>query len=449
MTRANIVATNVTGIRAVKNTPAQKLTLERGLLGLSALFLFVNTLSLNIIRAERADWSTFVVWLACTLGGYLFLNIRLPHRDPLLYPLVMFMSGWGILLIDRLAPNFGERQTFWLIPCIVVMIIFAWFPRLTQWMRTYRYTLLFSGLALLTLTIILGTNPSDPEGIYNAPQLWLGFGSVFIQPSEVLKVALVVFLASYLAEQYPALRAENLVTATPVNPNRRLSLSPRILGPILLMWGISIVVLIWQRDLGTAILFFMVFLTLLYVASGYTRMLIIGALLVILAGFAAYYLFGVVRLRIDIWIDPWADPQGRAYQIVQSLMAFAAGGIFGQGIGQGAPLLIPVAHSDFVFAALAEEWGLLGVTAVIIAEMIFVSRGLRIAISQNGKPFHTLLAVGLSSVIAIQTLLIMGGVLKLIPLTGVTLPFFSYGGSSLVVSFAITGLLLRLSAGEN
>jgi cell division protein FtsW len=155
-----------------------------------------------------------------------------------------------------------------------------------------------------------------------------------------------------------------------------------------------------------------------------------------------------VRLRIDIWLNPWQDADGRAYQIVQSLMAFAAGGVFGQGIGQGVPYFIPVVHSDFIFAALAEEWGLIGVASVIALQSVFTARGLRIALLQGGKPFPTLVAVGLSAIITIQTLLIMGGVLKLIPLTGVTLPFFSYGGSSLVVTFALTGILLRLSTGD-
>ena len=215
------------------------------------------------------------------------------------------------------------------------------------------------------------------------------------------------------------------------------------------MWGLSVVILIWQRDLGTAILFFMVFLVLLYVASGYTPLLIVGALLIVAAGLVAYRLFDVVQLRVDIWLNPWPEADGRAFQIVQSLLAFAAGGVFGQGIGQGSPNFIPVVHSDFVFAALAEEWGLLGVVVVIACIAVFVVRGLRIAVMQRARPFHALLAVGLSVMLATQSLLIMGGVLKLIPLTGVTLPYFSYGGSSLLVNFVMVGLLLRLSAGEN
>jgi cell division protein FtsW (lipid II flippase) len=191
-------------------------------------------------------------------------------------------------------------------------------------------------------------------------------------------------------------------------------------------------------------------LLLLYVASGFTPLLIGGALLVAAAGVVAYQLFAVVRLRIDIWINPWLEADGRAYQIVQSLMAFAAGGVFGQGIAQGAPNYVPVAHSDFIFAALAEEWGLLGVIVVIACFAILIARGLRIAAclsaAPRSRPFHTLLAVGLTTVFGVQALLIMGGVIKLVPLTGVTLPFFSYGGSSLLISFIAVGLLMRLSS---
>ena len=187
-------------------------------------------------------------------------------------------------------------------------------------------------------------------------------------------------------------------------------------------------VLIWQRDLGTAILFFAVFLVLLYVASGYNLILFSGAILIVIAGFVAYHFFGVVRLRIDIWLNPWPEADGRAFQIVQSLLAFAAGGTFGQGVGQGAPTYIPVVHSDFVFAALAEEWGLLGTLTIIACVAIIVTRGLQIAIQQQQRSFRALLSVGLSMVIATQSFLIMAGVLKLLPLTGVTLPYLSYGG---------------------
>ncbi len=420
--------------------------LERLLLGLSAVFLFVNSLALNIVQedTQAIRWLPLIVWLVCAVLGNIALDRYLPGRDPLLFPISMFLSGWGLVMIDRLAPNFIDRQTLWLVVSSGAMLVTAILPGPLRWLRNYRYILLVFGLLLLAATIVLGRNPSDPFGETNAPQLWLGFGTIFFQPSEALKIILVAFLASYLAENYPAMRAEGLNSG-----QRTLPFSPRVLGPILLMWGISVMILIWQRDLGTAILFFVVFLVLLYVASGYNLILVSGAILIAIAALVAYRQFDVVQLRIDIWINPWPEADGRAFQIVQSLLAFAAGGIFGQGVGQGSPTYIPVVHSDFVFAALAEEWGLLGVIMIIASIAILVTRGMRAAVRQQRRPFLALLTVGLSMLIATQSLLIMAGVLKLVPLTGVTLPFLSYGGSSLLASFVIIGLLLRLSALES
>jgi len=419
------------------------LNAERVLLILTGAFLLVNFISMAILNSafNLTDWLLFVVWLICAAVGDWWLARRLPRRDMLMFPLAMFLSGWGLLLINRLTQPFADRQAVWLVISVAVMMLVAGFPHALRWLRNYRYILLMFGLLLLIGTIILGRNPS---GLLGAPQLWLGVGSVFFQPSEALKIILVAFLASYLAEQYPALRAEEMSGGRGF-----LNVSPRIYGPILLMWGISVIILVWQRDLGTAILFFIVFLVLLYVASGSTFILASGAALILIAGVVAYKLFAVVELRVDIWLNPWPEADGRAFQIVQSLLAFAAGGVFGQGIGQGSPGYIPVTHSDFIFAAVGEEWGLLGVIAIIACIAIYVTRGMRIAISQRPQSFLSLLAAGLSMLIAIQSLMIMGGVLKLIPLTGVTLPFLSYGGSSLLVSFIITGLLLRLSAGED
>jgi cell division protein FtsW (lipid II flippase) len=221
--------------------------------------------------------------------------------------------------------------------------------------------------------------------------------------------------------------------------------SMRFLAPLLLMWGICIVVLIWQRDLGTATLFFVVFIAMLYVASGQAIYVIEGAVLLILATLLAYFAFSVVRLRIDVWLNPWPEADDRAFQIVQSLLAFSAGGVFGQGVGQGSPTYIPVVHSDFVFAAVGEEWGLLGTLAVAGCLAMLVLRGFRLAAKTERRPFRAFLAAGISLAFATQSLLIMGGVLKLVPLTGVTLPFLSYGGSSLLVCFIMIGLLLVLS----
>lgn len=413
---------------------------ERTLLVLAAAFVSTNLISLILLRPD--DWIThtsiFVSWMVCAIGGYSILERHLPYRDRFLFPIVMFLSGWGLILINRLAPRFAGRQAVWLFLSVVAMLIVATLPQILRWLKEYRYLLLFGGIGLLVSTILLGRNPSGQIG---APQLWLGSGNVYFQPSELLKVVLVAFLASYLAEQYPLLRMNGLTGG-----GRQWGLSPRIVGPILLMWGLSVVILIWQRDLGTAMLFFVVFIVLLYVASGHWRILIGGSLLITVAGIFAYYQFDVVRLRIDIWLNPWPEADGRAFQIVQSLHAFAAGGVFGQGIGQGAPTYIPVVHSDFIFAALAEEYGLLGVIVVLSCIGLFVSRGLSTAFQENCRLFDVLLAIGLSSLIASQSIFIMAGVTRLLPLTGVTLPFLSYGGSSLLMSFVIVGLLLRLSA---
>ncbi len=378
-----------------------------------------------------------VSWTLCAVVGHSTLNIYLHERDYLLFPIVMFLSGWGLVIITRLTPQFGQRQMIWLPISVTVMLFVAVDKRILIWLRNYRYLWLFSGIILLTSTILLGTNPTGDAA---APQLWLGVGGVYFQPSELLKIILAAFLSSYLAEQYPSLRVEGMI-----NDARFLNLSPRVFGPMLLMWGLCMVILVWQRDLGTAFLFFMIFLILLYVASGYWPILAGGLILTILAGILAYFLFSVVALRVDIWINPWPEADGRAYQIVQSLQAVAAGGIFGQGIGQGLPVFIPVVHSDFVFAALAEEWGLLGVIVIVICFSLIMIRGMRIATNQSGNLFYSLMGISLSMLIGTQSIMIMGGVIRLLPLTGVTLPFVSYGGSSLLISFIIMGLLLRLS----
>ena len=412
------------------------------LLVLVGFFIGINYLSLAIVRSETNPvyWLGCGVWIACAIAGRYGLKRLLPNHDHFLFPLVMLMSGWGLVAIERVAPIFADRQAIWLIISIAVMLAVASTPHLLRWLRNYRYLLLIFGLLLLLSTIVFGQNPT---GDNNAPQLWLGAGNIFFQPSEALKILLVAFLASYLAEQYPSLRAENLLVDRHI-----FSFSPRIVGPILLMWGLTIIILVWQRDLGTAILFFAVFLALLYIASGFRFIIFAGTILILIAGFAAYNLFDVVQLRIDIWINPWAEADGRAFQIVQSLQAFAAGGIFGQGIGQGSPFYIPVVHSDFIFSAIGEEWGLLGIVIILMGFAIFTIRGLRIATLQQNHSFYALIAIGLTTLITVQAMLIMGGVLRVIPLTGVTLPFFSYGGSSLLMSFIIVGLLLRLSATE-
>lgn len=416
---------------------------ERIILFLSGLFLLINTISLSILQntSPLETWLPFIVWTICAIVGHTLLNRHVPDRNPFIFTLPMMLTGWGLIAINRLLPIFSVRQSIWLALSLGVMLVVAIFPQPLDWLRRYRYTLLISGLALLLATIVFGTNPSNYP---TAPRLWLGISGIYFQPSEALKIILVAFLASYLAEYI----ASSRTTIEPPNRRGLFTFSPRILGPILLMWGLCIVILVWQRDLGTAILFFGVFILLMYVASGSLTILIVGFILTIMATLVAYQLFSVVQLRIDIWINPWPESNTRAYQIVQSLQAIASGGFFGQGIGQGLPIYIPVAHSDFIFAVIAEEWGLLGIVTLVGIITVFFTNSLKIAFSHHNRPFYLLLAAGFALLIAAQSILIIGGVLKLIPLTGVTLPFVSYGGSSLMTSFFMVGLLLRLSSFE-
>jgi cell division protein FtsW (lipid II flippase) len=410
---------------------------ERLLLVLAGLFVLVNQVTLIIAtgRSALAIWPVGV-WVLCAAGGHRTLNRWLPFRDPLLFPVTMFMTGWGLNLVARLVPDYAPRQTLWVVVGLAALLALTTLPKDLRWLRRYRYTWLIGGLALLALTILIGQNPAN-----RGPRLWLGFGGLYYQPSELLKILLVAFLASYFAENQRYMREDTIR----VGPWRVPS--PAFLGPVLLMWGICIVMLVWQRDLGAATLFFVVFMVMLYVASGQAQLFIGGLALLLVAAVAGYHFFGVVALRVNVWLNPWPQAGRQAYQVVQSLLAVSAGGVFGQGIGQGYPTIIPVAYSDFAFAAIAEEWGLIGVLVVVAGLAALVVRGMRIAVRAR-QPFRSLLAAGLSVMLAVQSLLIMAGVLKLVPLTGVTLPFVSYGGSSLLTNFVIVGLLLVLSGEE-
>ena len=430
----------------LEGTPPGNQRRETQLLGLAAAFVLAAAVALSLAPFARvgtwlpdADPRLFVfagVWLVCMGVATRVVRRRLPGHDPYVLPVVYLLSGWGLALIWRLTPTFGLRQTAWLVVATAAMLGVVLLPGDLRWLRRFRYTWLLVGLVLTGLTLVVGVNPSG-EG----QQLWLGCCGLYLQPAEILKLLLVVFLASYLAD-----RREMLFETMPGNrvpgPPRREALVYFL--PMLAMWSFSALLLVSQRDLGMSTLFFAVFIIMLYLASGRWEYVAAGALLLALAALLGFFLFDVVRLRVEAWWNPWADPTGRSYQIVQSLIALAAGGVFGSGPGLGAPGIIPVAHSDFIFASLAEEWGLVGALAAVGLVAVLVLRALRIA-ADASETFGQLLAGGLAAVLGVQAFLIMGGVIKLTPLTGLTLPFMSYGGSSLVANFILVGLLLRLS----
>ncbi|MFZ5919086.1 MAG: FtsW/RodA/SpoVE family cell cycle protein [Chloroflexota bacterium] len=415
--------------------------LEPLLLALAAAFCLTSAITLAWVKTGRigleAIWPA-LIWAAALAAAWLALRRFRPAHDPLLLPITGLLTGLGLILVARLAPAFALRQLLWSLLGLGAMLMVALGLGRSpggaageglRLLRRYRYTWLFAGLGLLALTLVFGVNPAG-----TGSKLWIGLAGLYFQPSELLKLLMVVFLASYFAEKRP------LLTGT-VYQIGRLRLPPLpYLGPVLLMWGFSLLLLIWQRDLGAAWLFFAVFLAMLYATIGQMGYVLLGLMLFCGGAALGYRLFDHVRLRVDIWLNPWAEASGRAFQIVQSLLAFAAGGLLGQGIGQGAPTFIPVVHSDFVFSAIGEELGLIGALGVVALFALLVARAGRIAL-QARTPFRQLLAFGLAMLLGLQALTIMAGSLKLVPLTGVTLPFVSYGGSSMLTSFALVGLL--------
>jgi len=396
------------------------------LCGAITLYLTPYPVSLTIwhLAAILGGWN--LAWL----GSAWLLRSRLADFDTLILLLAALLTGWGLIMQTRLAPAMVYRQVLWLLIGCSVMCAVALTPGLTRTLRRYRYTLLTSGILLLGATLILGVNPSG-----YGQRLWLGAYGLYMQPSEPLKLLLVIYLAAYLAEKrdLPAMRAAGR------------SIWWIILGPMLVMVGLALLLLGWQQDLGAALLFYFTFVTMISLAWGKWRYSLLSVALFIPVGMAGYALSNRVALRVSIWLDTWAPEQAdRAFQILQSLFAFSAGGLMGQGLGQGSPGLIPAVHTDFVFAALVEEFGLAGGLALLLLIAALVYRGIRLA-QESTSDFESLLAGGIVALIAIQTWVITGGNAKLIPITGVTLPFLSYGGSSLVTMLTAAGLLINLS----
>lgn len=436
---------------------------ERNLLLVAGSFVFVSALAFTIVQSYLPGVSTSfltliadhlsspLLWGLVFAAAHMLLNRFQPMRDPLLLPIVGLLSGWGLILIDRLAPAFLARQSLWIVVCMGAMLCIAFIPKPRsgdptglRWLRRFRYSWLIAGLILLGLTLIWGVNPSG-AGL----ELWLGLriplvGGLFFQPSELLKLLAVVFLASYMAEK------RGLIEIKFVQLGKfKIALPPiAYLAPLLLMWGLSLVLLVWQRDLGAASLFFIVFLVMLYLASGrwesWASGLILFAIMVVVTFLFPLSQLEIARTRIHTWLNPWPDAKGVAFQSIQSLLALASGGVLGQGVGQGYPTYVPVVHSDFAIAAVAEEWGLIGALVVLVCIAVLVYRGLEMAILSD-NPFLRFLAAGIACFLGVQSLIILGGVVRLLPLTGVTLPFISYGGSSLLVSSMMVGLLIKIS----
>ena len=443
---------------AAARVPARRLPVrpalrrrELGLLVIVAATLVIGRASLASTvagRIELGDMRLLGVYLLALFGLHVAFVLTGRRMDQVLLPVVGLLGGISLLVMERLPQDlvvqrigghaFGlaELQFGWLLLSVVLLGGLAIVVRSDNWLRLYKYTWAAAGIALLLAVFVFGRD-------VNGAQLDLCVGPICGQPSELVKVILVVFMAGYLADNRELLAR----ASTRVGPFR---LPPvPYLVPMGAMLGIALGVVAFQHDLGSALLYFLVFLFLLYIATARLSYVILGVL-VFLAGSAVLYeVYPVVRLRVDVWLNPWADPQGAGYQTLRALYAFGSGGILGTGLGAGLPSAggapaIPVIQSDFIFAAIGEEMGLLGALAVLACYLVIAERGLRIAATAQDD-FRALLAAGLTLVVVVQAAIIIGGNIKLVPLTGITLPFVSYGGSSLVANALVVGLLLALS----
>ena len=438
-----------------QSTPVVRQRTRRNL----ELLLLVMAWGLGVLGTLQVSWSTGeglhprFWYTAGIVGGlalltHIIVRWRAKYADPYMLPIATLLTILGMVMIYRLdvaAAQRAERdeapiptpdvynQLTWYAIAAALFILVLLLLRDHRILQRYTYTAGLIGLILLILPLapVIGAT-------VNGATLWVRIGGLTFQPAEMAKILLTIFFAGYLVvtrDSLAVVRTKFLGIGLP---------RARDLGPILLAWAVSLGVLVFERDLGTSLLFFGLFVCLLYIATQRKSWLILGALLFAAGAALAYFLFGHVRARVQIWLDPFAFADSSGYQIVQSLYGFANGGLFGAGLGRGYPELVPFANTDFILAALGEELGLAGVVAIILLYAVLIERGLRAAVAVR-DPFGQLLAAGLSITLAIQVFVIVGGVTRLIPLTGLTTPFLSYGGSSLVANWIIVALLLIVS----
>jgi peptidoglycan glycosyltransferase len=405
---------------------------ELGLIALIAIVVVsaYGLASLGESSSVPANIGPFLAWM---LGLFFFVHLAVRRfaaaADPVLLPMALLLNGIGYVMIARLGEDVDDGsdlaglQSVWTavgIGAFVVTLILV--PRIRS-LAQYRYLFGAAGLGLLALPLL-------PIGVQiNGARIWVSIGPVNFQPGEFAKIALALFFASYLVDAGELIRT-------------RIEL--RDLAPIGAAWAASIGVMVFEKDLGSSMLVFALFVVVMWVATERTMFLGLGAAMFLAGGVVAFRVFSHVERRIDGWLDPWADPQDGGFQIIQATYSMAEGGLTGTGLGRGEPDRVPFAETDFIFAAIGEELGLAGTTAILMAFLVLIGSGLRIAIRAT-RPFEKLLAVGLTTLLGIQAFIIMGGVVRLIPLTGITLPFVSYGGSALVSNYIVLALLMRLS----
>ncbi len=408
-------------------------------LGLGVLAVIIAAFGYLLVQLSQTPHVPADLWVifAGVLGLFVLAHLAVrrlaPNADSVLLPLAALLNGLGFVTVARLDPGLGRVQAVWTAVSVAAFILTLLVVRQIRTLERYRYTALFLGM----LCLLLPLAPKIGKTI-NGARLWVAVGPVNFQPGEAAKVLLVLFFAAYLVD-----KRELLASGTRRILGLRLP-AIRHLGPLLLAWGVSILIMVRETDLGQAMLIFTLCAVMLYVATNRASYLVVGLFLFLAASAVAYRLFAHVQTRVVTWIDPFRYANDKGYQLLQGLFGFAAGGIAGTGLGLGSPKQIPNVSTDFIFAAIGEELGLIGTVAILIAILLFVGAGLRIAI-RSDRPFPKLFATGLTAIVGIQSFIIIGGVTRTIPLTGVTLPFISYGGSSLIANWVIVALLLRIS----
>jgi peptidoglycan glycosyltransferase len=374
-----------------------------------------------------------IALLGLLVVAHLANRVLAKGADGTILPLAALLHGIGYVIIARLSERAAGLQTTWTFVAIIAYVATLVIIQRAGDLARYQWSFLAVGAALLLLPLVPGVGNTK-----GGARIWVSLGPINFQPGEFAKIALALFFAGYLADHRELIAAG----AWRVGPFHLPEL--RHLLPIAFAWGFAVVVMVAEQDLGSSLLFFTLFVVMMWVSTERASSLVIGLMLFSGAAFVAWRLFDHVQTRVAIWRNPWPQYEGKGYQIVQAMFAFANGGTGGTGLGLGSPNKIPVAKTDFIFAAIGEEMGLIGTTAILIGFLLIIGGGLRIAIRAD-RAFDKLLATGLTTIVGMQAFIIIGGVTRVVPLTGIALPFVSYGGSSLLANYVLLALLVRVS----
>ena len=420
---------------AAAHHPHARRRTELGLLVLGALIVVCAYVLAAVGTTSKIPpnlgWFLAIV-LGLSLAAHIANRLYAPDANPVLLPIATLLNGLGYVMIARINEHLARLQAAWTAVGVAAYLITLLVIRRSRDLDRYRYLLLLAAVALMLAPLV----PHVGRSI-NGARLWVYIGPINGQPVELAKLALCIFFASYFTER------RELLSVPTYRIGDRLVLDPRPLGPILVAWGFAMLVLGAERDIGFALLIFVLFIAMLWLATGRALWLVLGVVLFAVGALISSRLFSQVHVRVTAWLHPWSHANTSAYQLVHGLYGMGSGGIIGTGLGFGY-LAYPFPYSDYIFASFGEEMGLLGTSLIVFAFVLMVGNGLRIA-QQARSEFAKLTAAGLTLILGLQAFFIMAGIVRLLPLTGITLPFMAYGGSSLIANYILIALLMRIS----